>query len=159
MGREAHDKGEQRMNALKIGSTPPVSAITSLGPLPGEAKGTWEGKPGALRSAVDTVIGGNHHPKKAAGRGTEQLAPSDQAARDRDVQEIVGSVNDTLETFGTTSLRLSYDHERQLVVMQVVKAAERAEQEEVIRQIPPEDLLELVERLEELQGVLFDGQA
>jgi uncharacterized FlaG/YvyC family protein len=43
--------------------------------------------------------------------------------------------------------------------MQVVRAAERAEQEEVIRQIPPEDLLELVERLEELQGVLFDGQA
>jgi hypothetical protein len=60
---------------------------------------------------------------------------------------------------GGTSLKLTYDHERHLVLMRVVKTArEPGEQEEVIRQIPPEELLEFAKRLEKSQGVLFDRQ-
>jgi uncharacterized FlaG/YvyC family protein len=43
--------------------------------------------------------------------------------------------------------------------MQIVKTAqEPGAQEEVIRQIPSEELLKLAKRLEESQGVLFDRQ-
>jgi uncharacterized FlaG/YvyC family protein len=43
--------------------------------------------------------------------------------------------------------------------MQVVKTARGpGEQEEVIRQIPAEELVELAKRLEKSQGVLFDRQ-
>ena len=40
----------------------------------------------------------------------------------------------------------------------VVKVINR-DTKEVIRQIPPEDLLEITEKLEELRGVLFAGKA
>jgi flagellar protein FlaG len=100
------------------------------------------------------------HSKERAAKGSQQIPPVDPATRDHEVQKVVEKANETLETFGTTSLRFSYDHERQLVVVQVVRAADGpGQREEVIRQIPPEDLLDLVERLDELQGVLFDGQA
>ncbi len=75
------------------------------------------------------------------------------------MKEAVQKANETLEALGRTSLKLTYDHERHLVLMQVVKTAqEPGEQEKVIRQIPTEELLELAKRLEESQGVLFDRQ-
>jgi flagellar protein FlaG len=40
----------------------------------------------------------------------------------------------------------------------VVKVVDRSTKE-VIRQIPPEDLLQLHDKLEELRGVLFNGKA
>jgi uncharacterized FlaG/YvyC family protein len=91
--------------------------------------------------------------------GTKQPSPFEQTSSERDVKAALQRINEALETFDHVSLRLSYDHERRRVIMQVVRTGEEeGDQEEVIRQIPPEDLLQLVDRLAELQGVLFDRQ-
>jgi len=126
------------MNVLKVGSLIPATAVT----------------PSILLSEG---IGKSHNPGEWPVKGAQQALPFDRDARGREVQEVVEKVNEALATFSTTSLKLTYDHERQLVIMQVVKTGERpGQEEEVIRQIPPEELLDLVETLEELQGVLFD---
>jgi uncharacterized FlaG/YvyC family protein len=148
------------MNVLKVGSTAPAPTVIPPPPIPGEVEGRRGGESSAPKSAVDVVGGGIQRASATAAKEAQPAGPFDHIARDRAVQGVVEKVNETLESFGATSIRFSYDQERQLVVMQVVRAAEGAGQpEEVIRQIPPEDLLELVDRLKELQGVIFDGRA
>jgi uncharacterized FlaG/YvyC family protein len=91
--------------------------------------------------------------------GAKYGSPLERASRERDVKEAVQKAKEALEALGKTSLKLTYDHERHLVLMQVVKTAQEPEaQEQVIRQIPSEELLKLAKRLEESQGVLFDRQ-
>jgi uncharacterized FlaG/YvyC family protein len=106
---------------------------------------------------MDAELRRIQRPKRLTMSGVQPAASPDPAAGEADFEAAVTKANKALEAFATTSLRLSYDHGRRLVVMEVVKAAEEPGQpEEVIRQIPPEELLELIDRLEELQGIFFD---
>jgi flagellar protein FlaG len=88
-----------------------------------------------------------------------QRSAAERATAQRHMQEAVQRVNEALETFDATALKLSYDRERELVVIQVIKGSDGpGEREKVIRQIPPEELLRLAGKVEELQGVLYDHQ-
>ena len=53
-----------------------------------------------------------------------------------------------------TTLQFDVDDNSQAIIVRVVNRTTG----EVIRQIPPEDLLRLSQRLEDLQGVLFDQE-
>lgn len=53
-----------------------------------------------------------------------------------------------------TALQFDVDDSSQTIIVRVVNRTTG----EVIRQIPPEDLLRLSQRLEDLQGVLFDQE-
>jgi uncharacterized FlaG/YvyC family protein len=147
------------MSVLKIGSMLPAPAVTpSLPPLRG-AEEKEGGRSGTAKSIITVGARAPQDYEDLSAKGVQKAASLNQDAHQHHVEEVVKKINDALEAFGTTSLKLTYDRERQLIIMQVVKIGEQAGRpEEVIRQIPPEELLDLTERLEELQGLLFDRQ-
>ena len=126
---------------------PPLTSAASLTPARSLRR------EGDRREGEGNKVGNDEH---AASRVTAEVGGT--VHRDQ-VRETVKRVNEALEVFDATALRLSYDSERELVRIQVVKMPDKAgEQERVIRQIPPEELLRLADTLEELRGVLFDRQ-
>jgi len=84
----------------------------------------------------------------------------ERAARQRldreQVAKMVEEAQQRLESLGSSlKLAIQQDTKADAIVVQV---SER-ETGEVIRQIPPEDLLELKKKLEDLVGLLFDSSA
>jgi len=95
----------------------------------------------------------------AAAGGDDDAVRAKRIARARSAQEAVQKANEALEAFDATAVKLFYDNKRDLVLIQVVKAGGRpGEKEQLIRQIPPEEMIKLADQLEELRGVLFDQQ-
>jgi uncharacterized FlaG/YvyC family protein len=138
-------------------ATPSMTVIPAVFSL-GKAEARGRGVSGSHLSTERLEAGEQQVSGPTLG-GTKQTLPVERTRRERDVEETLQRLNGAFKAFGDASLRLSYDYERQMVIMQVVRAGEQGgDKEEVIRQIPPEDLLQLVDRLEELQGVLFDRQ-
>jgi flagellar protein FlaG len=86
--------------------------------------------------------------------GGQQAGEASAALGPQQTRELVESVQNYLADLNTN---LSFEiHEKTgELVVKVVNQSTR----EVIRQIPPEDLLQLHEKLEELRGVLFSGKA
>ncbi len=81
----------------------------------------------------------------------KQASPvSDPASVDR----VVASINRRLEG-NASSLRFSLDKDTGLVVVKVVDTGT----DQVIRQIPSEEVLAISHSLEKLQGLLLDHQA
>lgn len=80
--------------------------------------------------------------------------PSNGARPDKG--ELENLVHDVQDYFSEVSVDLSFKlHEESgEVVVQVISGKTG----EVVRQLPPEEVLELRERLKELRGVLFDGK-
>jgi uncharacterized FlaG/YvyC family protein len=145
------------MNVSKIATITLSTAVTPPPSLLGEAEAKSKVAGGLPKAAEGKAAGEQHVAGESAVAGAKPASPFERVPPQRDVGEAVEKVNEAMEAFGTTSLKFSYDYERQLMTMQVVRAAGRpGEPGEVIRQIPPEDLLQLVEKLEELQGILFD---
>ncbi len=84
----------------------------------------------------------------------------ERAARQRldreQVTKMVEEAQQRLESLGS-SLKLAIQQDKKAGAI-VVQVSER-QSGEVIRQIPPEDLLELKKKLEDLVGLLFDSSA
>ncbi len=73
-----------------------------------------------------------------------------------DVEQMVEALKDLTETLQTkTSLNFSVDEGTNDIVVKVVERGT----DKVIRQIPPEELLELQEKMQDLTGFLFDSNA
>ncbi len=91
---------------------------------------------------------------KALHRRGEQ---ADQRRLDREqVGRMVEEAQKRLDSLGS-SLKLAIQQDEKAGAI-VVQVSER-QTGEVIRQIPPEDLLELKKKLEDLVGLLFDSSA
>ena len=80
-------------------------------------------------------------PKEAAHQAPESPKPTTAAARE--VQLTQG-----------TGTRLRIDRESKRIIVQIVNDAN-----EVIKQIPPEDLLRIASKIRQIQGLLFDENA
>lgn len=70
------------------------------------------------------------------------------------VEREVAEINTILAKMGHREIHLSLDEESGDVVIQVVDS----ESEEVVRQIPPEHVLELRDRLAEMKGILINEE-
>ncbi|SMC19466.1 flagellar protein FlaG [Desulfacinum hydrothermale DSM 13146] len=87
----------------------------------------------------------------------KDLEKSSEGPWEQDRTALEGLIGDVQNYLQDLNIKLSFElHEEtgDMVVSVVNK-----ETGEVIRQIPPEELLELREKLEELTGVLFNGKA
>lgn len=83
-------------------------------------------------------------PKEAAHQAPESPKPT--AAEARKVEQVQLS-----EATGT---RLRIDRDSKRIIVQIVNGAN-----EVIKQIPPEDLLRIASKVRQIQGLLFDENA
>jgi flagellar protein FlaG len=70
------------------------------------------------------------------------------------IEDSVRNINLELE-LKRISLNFSIDEDSERIVVQVVES----ESGKLIRQIPPDEILALRKRLEELTGIIFDTQA
>ncbi|HNY66990.1 MAG TPA: flagellar protein FlaG [Deltaproteobacteria bacterium] len=91
-----------------------------------------------------------HHTKEAA-QPKETLQKKTLSADD--VQRDIEAINDQLESMNR-SIRFSIDDSSKDVVVKVVNK----DTGEVIKQFPPEQVLKLRERLNEMAGLLVEGQ-
>ena len=71
-----------------------------------------------------------------------------------DVAELVEKANKHVDNF-STKVSFRYDEKRQQAVITV---AER-ETGKVIRQIPAEQMVDLMEKMEEIAGIIYNGRA
>lgn len=87
-----------------------------------------------------------------------QATPQTQGASEHGlearVSEMVDELNAKLDYSRQTRLRFSVDSESGVVVIQVVDKAT----EEVVRSIPPEEMITLKKRMTEMRGILFDHE-
>lgn len=83
-------------------------------------------------------------PEAAQKPKEEQVQPADLTAKKGPAPDIVS----------TSSTRIRVDKESNRIVTQIID-----ENNEVIRQTPPKELLELSARFKKLQGLLFDERA
>lgn len=67
------------------------------------------------------------------------------------VKDVVDRLN-TIEDFHDRGIRFSVDEETEKVVIKIVDSNTN----EVIRQIPPEEVLNMIRRLDEFQGLLIN---
>jgi flagellar protein FlaG len=92
--------------------------------------------------------------KSSRETGGQQTGEAFAAISPDQTRELVESVKNYLADLNT-NLNFEVHEKTGKLVVKVVDRNTR----EVIRQIPPEDLLQLYDKLEELRGVLFSGKA
>jgi flagellar protein FlaG len=84
----------------------------------------------------------------------ERQEEQEQILSEKDVEEVTKFLNDSTKLFNL-SLRFSVHEDTHRIVVSVLNA----DTDEVIRQIPTEEVLALAERLNEMVGVLFNETA
>ncbi|MCF7885366.1 MAG: flagellar protein FlaG [Candidatus Marinimicrobia bacterium] len=70
------------------------------------------------------------------------------------IDELMEKIQQYVNTFNT-KLSFSYDEEQNRPIIYVIDK----ENNEVIRQIPPKKMFKLIRNLEEIRGIIFQGQA
>lgn len=107
-----------------------------------------------VQSAAKSEGGGL---QQLAGNFKENYGPSNARGKKREQGELEGVVKDVEDYLSEMSIKLSFKIHKETgdVVVQVLNEKSG----EVIRQLPPEDVLKLREKLEDLKGVLFDGKS
>lgn len=126
----------------------PASAITG-------------GSNGSAVSAVQ-VFGGGRSAAATAERptGASQALPrppQDSASEQLSTQEVknaVAALNDVFQQ-ANVSVRYSFDDNTDDLVITLVNS----DTDEVLRQIPPDQILKMRQHLQELMGMMFDGTA
>ncbi len=88
--------------------------------------------------------------KKQVDDAPSELASTTSSANSAQPEELLSQIKALTEN-GAYAVRFESDDAQQLIVKIV-----DAETDEVIRQIPPEELMELTKHLNELQGSLVD---
>lgn len=116
--------------------------------------------PDVLRAAVDTARRIASPAGATAGDGPQPPADGSRAPgdgdrpSDRQLQDAVNRVSDLVRMM-KRDLEFSVDESTGRTVVKVLDA----ESGEVVRQIPPEEVLAVAENLEEVRGMLFRGTA
>jgi len=87
---------------------------------------------------------------KASGQGEKERLQEEMLSQE-ELQELANETKEVLEGLNK-GIKFSISHETGDIVVQVINR----KTEEVIRQIPPEELLELRTKLKEICGILFD---
>jgi len=95
--------------------------------------------------------------------GSEAQVKNNQAVtkeeRQKSQQDALSSMieelNTNLEDLAHTSVRFRIDREADDMVVKVIDT----NTEEIVRQIPSEEMVDLMKRMKELQGLLFDKKA
>lgn len=139
-----------------------INSIGSQLPFPSPAQGPKplpaapQAAPDAPPVASSNITGTSPRPAAetdAAGKNKSDDQQSQEAFRQK-LQESVDELNDFIQPHNT-SLRFSIDDESGTVVVKVTDK----ETQEVIKQIPSEEALELAKALDKLKGLLIQQQA
>lgn len=132
-----------QIQTLPAGNSTPVAPLAdslarqnAMTQMPGNA----ESQVGGLQKNAVT----------GAGSAAQQSALSQQ-----DLTQTVEQINEALQMFSSNSLEFSVDDDTESVVVKVVDK----ETQEVIRQIPSEEVLNIAKALDKLQGLLIKDQA
>ena len=88
--------------------------------------------------------------------GSATTAATSSAPVDRDtLQGAVDRVQKAVETLSSAGIQFTIDQDFERMVVQVVDTSTK----EVIRQIPPKEMLEIAQALDKLQGLLVHQKA
>lgn len=72
---------------------------------------------------------------------------------EQEVKTVVGQLNDVIRAFNT-KIKFDIDEKTDQIIVKIIDA----ETQEVIRQIPPPELLNIAARIEEMSGLLFNQE-
>ena len=129
------------MNIREAGAVTPSPLVT---PSPALSPGRGARERAGTPNLTGVQTGGERG--KGAGLTTETVnprtSPAERTTQEHRIPEALEKANATLESFGVTTLKFSYDRKRG----------------QVIREIPPGWVLKLAETLLELRGMLVDQQ-
>jgi len=100
---------------------------------------------------VQSPSGQGERVKKAADTGQPAEGPELSIGQAKEIAESLEGLMDVLHT----SLSFIVDKEREQVIVTITNR----ETKEVIRQIPPEELVVLQEKMKELTGIIFNEVA
>ncbi len=130
-----------------------VAPVVGMNPTKG-ASGLAQSQPVKANTPVQPS-GGAEEPRKAdVSAATELNGRSSQAVDEQAVEEIVEDLNEFAQQV-ERQLQFSVDRQSGKTVIRVVDRAT----EEVVRQIPADEILELQRRLGDVQGLLFKTEA
>lgn len=138
----------------------PISSIS----LPQGAASTvvTEPRPPAPSAATADTAASTTTTARAGDTASATTAPAGSAATaqssaiDRDtLQGAVDRVQKAVETLSSAGIQFTLDQDFNRMVVQVVDTSTR----EVIRQIPPKEMLEIAQALDKLQGLLVHQKA
>ena len=115
---------------------------------PSETKSTPIAENSAKAQKTEKIsVGQNTQSAKSEERESRQVkTPS--------MDDLVEKVQQYVNTFNT-KLSFSFDEEHNRPIIYVIDK----ETDEVIRQIPPKKMFKLINNLEEIRGIIFQGQA
>lgn len=91
-------------------------------------------------------------------KNSQPASPSitDQSADGQDdVQSAVDQINEAIQSMASNGLEFSIDKDTDMVVVKVIDQ----QTEEVIRQIPSEEVLQIAQAMEKLKGLLVRDKA
>lgn len=91
--------------------------------------------------------------KTSVGKETndEESEQQNNETKNKQIKNAISIVNDRMK-HGRTKCEFSYHEETKRVSIKVIDK----DTEEVIKEIPPEETLEMIEKMWELAGILFD---
>ena len=103
--------------------------------------------------AADPVVSSASPSSSVVKQMQEEDSAKEMARKptEKETNSVVKELNDAMKLFNTT-LSFSVDKETGITVIKVMDSTTK----DVIRQIPPEDILKTAERIHNLLGVLFD---
>lgn len=106
-----------------------------------------------VNAGVGIKAGNREDSEKASNKEPAQ-AGDGRRSQVIDSAELVEKANKHVETF-STKISFSYDPERQRTTILVTDK----ETGKLIRQIPQEEMIQLMEKMEEIAGIIFNGRA
>jgi len=111
----------------------------------GRAKTVWQGK-------QDVQLSGNKDSDFKVARDYERVkGDMDAELRQQKLEEAVEQTNKTMETYGT-ELRFSIHEESGEIMVKVIDTRDNS----VIREIPPERILDMVAYVKKMLGFIID---
>lgn len=140
------------INNTKV--TADISANSPVLPKPQQAYASTE------QASVDVLALAPNQAVEAQQQGLvnqEALQPKEEEQQEPSSDEVSQAVEDISQYFQSIERDLFFevDEDSGRTIITVVDA----ETEEVVRQIPPKELLNIAKRLDDIKGVLFSAQA
>jgi len=96
----------------------------------------------------------NQQVEERAAKREEESEAKNEKAKNVNSAELAEKANKHVEAF-STKIAFNYDSERQQSMILVTDK----ETGKVIRQIPAEEMLDLMDKMEEIAGIIFNGRA
>lgn len=90
-----------------------------------------------------------------SGQSEEKQAENERNAQTADLHNAMSRANEQLHNLRHKALRFSVDEDTEQTIVKVIDVAN----DEVIRQLPPEAMLEIAKRIDNLTGMVLEEQA